>query len=73
MANNLNNSNPNQNTADTPSTPTAKLEPEVVITGHGPALQGPEMRVALHELADRFEVVAIPPQGRYVNSPGLPK
>jgi glyoxylase-like metal-dependent hydrolase (beta-lactamase superfamily II) len=51
----------------------AALEPEVVITGHGPAMHGPEMRAALHELADRFEVVAIPPQGRYVNSPGLPK
>jgi glyoxylase-like metal-dependent hydrolase (beta-lactamase superfamily II) len=51
----------------------ATLEPEVVITGHGPAMHGPEMRAALHELAHRFEVVAIPRQGRYVQSPGLPK
>jgi glyoxylase-like metal-dependent hydrolase (beta-lactamase superfamily II) len=45
----------------------ASLEPEVVISGHGPPLHGPEMRSALHELAERFEMVAVPPQGRYVN------
>jgi glyoxylase-like metal-dependent hydrolase (beta-lactamase superfamily II) len=46
----------------------ASLEPEVVITGHGPPLQGPEMRNALHELAERFEVIAVPSQGRYANA-----
>jgi glyoxylase-like metal-dependent hydrolase (beta-lactamase superfamily II) len=51
----------------------AKLEPEVVVTGHGPALHGPKMRGALHELAERFKVVAVPAQGRYVNRPGVPK
>jgi glyoxylase-like metal-dependent hydrolase (beta-lactamase superfamily II) len=48
----------------------AALEPETVITGHGPPMHGSEMRAALHELALRFEVVAIPPQGRYVNRGG---
>jgi hypothetical protein len=45
----------------------ASLEPETAITGHGPPLHGQALRTALHELAARFEVVAIPPQGRYVN------
>jgi glyoxylase-like metal-dependent hydrolase (beta-lactamase superfamily II) len=47
----------------------ASLEPETAITGHGPPLHGPALRTALHQLADRFEVIAIPPQGRYVNRP----
>jgi len=51
----------------------AGLEPEVVITGHGPPLHGPAMRESLHQLAERFEVVAIPPQGRYVNRRSSPK
>jgi glyoxylase-like metal-dependent hydrolase (beta-lactamase superfamily II) len=50
----------------------AALEPEVVITGHGPPLQGAEMRRALHELAVRFEVVAVPANGRYVNQSDAP-
>jgi glyoxylase-like metal-dependent hydrolase (beta-lactamase superfamily II) len=47
----------------------ALLEPELVITGHGPAMQGPEMRQALHTLAHNFEQIAVPAQGRYVNEP----
>lgn len=38
----------------------AALEPELVITGHGRALQGPEMRRALHALAREFRQVAVP-------------
>ena len=44
----------------------AALEPKLVISGHGHALQNSEMREALHELADRFDQVAVPEQGRYV-------
>jgi glyoxylase-like metal-dependent hydrolase (beta-lactamase superfamily II) len=44
----------------------AALEPETVITGHGQAMQGAEMRSALSELARRFDEVAVPKQGRYV-------
>jgi glyoxylase-like metal-dependent hydrolase (beta-lactamase superfamily II) len=44
----------------------AELEPETVVTMHGHAMQGPRMREALHELARRFEEVAIPEHGRYV-------
>ncbi len=47
----------------------AALEPELVVTGHGPAIRGPAMRDALAELAANFNEIAIPEQGRYVNSP----
>jgi glyoxylase-like metal-dependent hydrolase (beta-lactamase superfamily II) len=43
----------------------AALEPELVVTGHGRAMQGPEMRGALHQLARDFDEVARPEQGRY--------
>ena len=45
----------------------AALEPELVITGHGPAMHGAELRKALHALAHDFDRVAVPEQGRYVN------
>jgi len=41
----------------------AKLEPETVITGHGRAMAGPEMRAALQQLADQFETIAVPKKG----------
>lgn len=44
----------------------AALEPRLVISGHGRALQNHEMRDALHQLADRFDQIAVPEQGRYV-------
>jgi glyoxylase-like metal-dependent hydrolase (beta-lactamase superfamily II) len=44
----------------------ADLDPDLVITGHGPAMQGEEMREALHRLADDFDEIAVPEQGRYV-------
>jgi hypothetical protein len=43
----------------------AALLPDVVVTGHGQAMQGPEMRMALQELAQRFEEIAVPQTGRY--------
>jgi glyoxylase-like metal-dependent hydrolase (beta-lactamase superfamily II) len=47
----------------------AQLEPALVITGHGKAMQGPEMRKALHQLADNFYEVAVPRNGLYVEHP----
>ncbi len=47
----------------------ARLEPEVVVTGHGRSLRGPAMREALHALAANFHEVAVPAQGRYVSHP----
>ena len=45
----------------------AALEPELVVTGHGRALRGEEMREGLHLLADNFESIAMPKHGRYVD------
>ncbi len=47
----------------------AALEPKIAVTGHGPALQGPDMLTALQELAARFDTVAVPKDGRYVKQP----
>lgn len=44
----------------------ADLEPHLVVTGHGRAMEGGEMRNALHLLARDFDSIAVPEQGRYV-------
>jgi glyoxylase-like metal-dependent hydrolase (beta-lactamase superfamily II) len=44
----------------------AALEPERVITGHGSAMSGAEMRAALHTLANDFDRIAVPESGKYV-------
>ena len=44
----------------------AALNPELVVTGHGPAMDGPEMQQALQTLARDFDHIAVPEQGRYV-------
>lgn len=45
----------------------AALAPELVVTGHGPALHGAEVRAALNELASKFDRIAVPEQGKYVD------
>lgn len=50
----------------------AGLEPEVVVTGHGRAMQGEPLREALHALARDFDRIAVPREGRYVESPTRP-
>jgi hypothetical protein len=47
----------------------AALEPNLAVTGHGPAMRGAEMRAALHSLAREFEHIAVPKHGRYVHEP----
>lgn len=47
----------------------ASLEPNLVVTGHGRPMQGPEMRAALHRLAREFDAIARPKQGRYLDDP----
>lgn len=47
----------------------AALDPNLVITGHGRPMQGPDMRVALNRLASDFEKLAVPDHGRYVDHP----
>ena len=46
----------------------AALAPELVVTGHGRALHGAEMRQALSTLAARFDEVAVPKHGKYVET-----
>jgi len=38
----------------------ARLEPELLLTGHGRAMAGPAMREALHQLAEDFERIGPP-------------
>jgi glyoxylase-like metal-dependent hydrolase (beta-lactamase superfamily II) len=45
------------------------LRPERVITGHGVPFKGKELREGLHALAEHFNELAIPSQGRYVGHP----
>lgn len=47
----------------------AGLQPEVVITGHGLPMHGPQMRTALDRLAREFEQVAAPRKGEYLQHP----
>jgi hypothetical protein len=47
----------------------AQLKPEMVITGHGRPMRGPQMRTALDKLARDFDHIAVPKQGRYVERP----
>ncbi|HYG22890.1 MAG TPA: MBL fold metallo-hydrolase [Verrucomicrobiae bacterium] len=47
----------------------AALEPELAVTGHGPAMRGVVMRNALKTLARDFANVAVPKHGRYVDAP----
>jgi glyoxylase-like metal-dependent hydrolase (beta-lactamase superfamily II) len=49
----------------------AALEPNLVITGHGRAMQGAAMQEALSRLAREFTNVAVPADGRYVSHPAL--
>jgi glyoxylase-like metal-dependent hydrolase (beta-lactamase superfamily II) len=48
----------------------AALQPNVLATGHGVALQGEAMRDGLRRLADRFDAV-MPSSGRYVAYPAV--
>lgn len=47
----------------------AALEPELVLTGHGKPAQGDGMRSALRKLAQGFDEIAVPDEGRYVDTP----
>lgn len=49
----------------------SSLDPESAITGHGQPLYGEELREALSDLADRFDQIARPAQGRYAFEPAL--
>ena len=44
----------------------ADLEPNLAITGHGQAIEGDELCTGMRILADRFDEIAVPEQGKYV-------
>ncbi len=43
-----------------------QLEPDLVVPGHGAAMQGEPLRVGLNRLVREFEELAVPDHGRYV-------
>ena len=47
----------------------AALEPQLAITGHGPALGGLQLQTSLKQLAREFSRVAVPRDGEYVQHP----
>lgn len=47
----------------------AQLEPHVAATGHGTPMRGERLRQQLHDLARRFEELAVPSEGRYAENP----
>ncbi len=49
----------------------ADLEIRIAATGHGRPMSGEELRSSLHNLANNFEVEAVPAHGRYVDEPAL--
>lgn len=49
----------------------AALEPEVLATGHGEPLSGPDMRRDLRALAARFDELEVPAFGRYAHQPAV--
>lgn len=51
----------------------ASLEPDLAVTGHGPAMRGLIMRTALKTLARNFAEVAVPKNGRYMRNPTDPE
>ncbi|MDX6805196.1 MBL fold metallo-hydrolase [Terrihabitans rhizophilus] len=47
----------------------AALHPSRIITGHGRAMEGPEMDSALQRLSRDFRKIAVPSEGKYVANP----
>jgi len=47
----------------------AELEPVFIAASHGQPMAGAETTLALHELAERFDEVARPETGKYVENP----
>ena len=45
----------------------ASLEPTAAVTGHGRPMLGSELRDNLHRLAQDFDQIAVPEEGRYVH------
>ena len=50
----------------------ARLDPALVLSGHGAPLAGPRMRAALHRIAREFDALAVPHGSRYARRAALP-
>ncbi|USB34839.1 MBL fold metallo-hydrolase [Paenibacillus sp. YPG26] len=48
----------------------AALRPQLAVTGHGQPVSGDELVLGLSRLADNFDELAVPEQGRYVDEAG---
>jgi glyoxylase-like metal-dependent hydrolase (beta-lactamase superfamily II) len=48
------------------------LKPNLLIPGHGPAMEGEELRTGLKKLAEEFDQLAIPDYGKYVKDKNQP-
>jgi glyoxylase-like metal-dependent hydrolase (beta-lactamase superfamily II) len=49
----------------------ADLHPGTAATGHGKPMRGRELQIALEELVNGFDKIAIPEHGRYVTTPAV--
>jgi glyoxylase-like metal-dependent hydrolase (beta-lactamase superfamily II) len=49
----------------------ADYAPTAAITGHGPAMRGPQLQAQLRQLASRFDELARPAHGRYRDRPAI--
>jgi glyoxylase-like metal-dependent hydrolase (beta-lactamase superfamily II) len=44
------------------------LQPQLVVPGHGSAMEGEELTEGLKKLVDDFEEVAVPDHGKFVHN-----
>jgi glyoxylase-like metal-dependent hydrolase (beta-lactamase superfamily II) len=49
----------------------SELGPQTIASGHGPVMQGEGVAQKLGQLADDFQRMSVPPQGRYKNRPAV--
>jgi glyoxylase-like metal-dependent hydrolase (beta-lactamase superfamily II) len=49
----------------------AGLDPNILAAGHGHPMDGARLKETLQQLATKFEQVAVPKHGRYVNEPAV--
>lgn len=47
------------------------LQPQTIASGHGPVLQGEDLPEKLNKLADNFQRLSVPNQGRYKDRPAV--
>jgi len=50
----------------------AALKPEMVISGHGSAMEGEVLRAGLQKLVEQWDEIALPSHGKYVDDSDSP-